>query len=102
MKFMVAWKIPPGCYKAAIERFLNTGAPDPTGVRTIGRWHAPGSSTGWHVVEGDAAGVAELEAVWGDLLELPPRARGGDVGGHGTRPWKRIRTLRSQSNRVSP
>ena len=70
MKFMVAWKIPPGCYKAAVERFLNTGAPNPTGVKTIGRWHAPGSSSGWHVVEGDTAGVAELEAVWGDLLEL--------------------------------
>ena len=25
---------------------------------------------GWQVVEGDAAGVAELEAMWGDLLEL--------------------------------
>src|ERR1035438_8283782 len=70
MKFMIAWKIPPALYKAAIERFLNTGAPDPTGVKTIGRWHTPGSFYGWHVVEGDAAGVAELEAMWGDLLEL--------------------------------
>jgi hypothetical protein len=25
MKFMVVWKIPPGCYKAAVEKFLNTG-----------------------------------------------------------------------------
>jgi hypothetical protein len=47
MKCMVAWKIPPGCYKAAVERFLNTGAPNPTGVKTLGRWHAPGSSSGW-------------------------------------------------------
>jgi hypothetical protein len=70
MKFMVAWKIPPGCYKAAVERFLNTGAPPPPGLTSIGRWHAPGSTYGWHVVEGDATGVAELEAVWGDLLEL--------------------------------
>lgn len=69
MKFMVAWKIPPGCYKAALDRFLSTGAPDVPGVKTIGRWHAPGSAHGWHVVEGDAAGVAELEAFWGDLLE---------------------------------
>ena len=70
MKFMVAWTIPPGCYKAAVERFLKTGAPNPAGVKTIGRWHAPGSALGWHVVEGDASGVAELEAVWGDLLEV--------------------------------
>ena len=51
MKFMVAWKIPPGCYKLAVERFLATGAPNPPGVATIGRWHAPGSTYGWHVVE---------------------------------------------------
>ena len=70
MKFMVAWKIQPGCYKAAVERFLSTGAPNPKSVKTIGRWHAPASSYGWHVVEGKAAGVAELEAVWGDLLEI--------------------------------
>ncbi|MGA3032283.1 MAG: DUF3303 family protein [Terracidiphilus sp.] len=27
MKFMVVWKITPGNYKAAVERFLKTGAP---------------------------------------------------------------------------
>ena len=70
MKFMVAWKIPPGNYKVAVERFLTTGAPNPPGVTTIGRWHAPGSTYGWHVVDGDATGIAELETVWGDLLEL--------------------------------
>ena len=70
MKFMVAWKVPTGCYKAAVERFLSTGAPNPAGLKTIGRWHAPGSACGWHVVEGDATAVAELEAVWGDLLEV--------------------------------
>ena len=69
MKFMVAWKIPPSCYKTAVERFLKTGAPDVTGLKTIGRWHAPGSACGWHVVEGEATAVAELEATWGDLLE---------------------------------
>jgi Protein of unknown function (DUF3303) len=70
MKFMISWKISPTHYKAAIERFLNTGAPNPAGAKTIGRWHAPGSFYGWHVVEGDVAAVAELEATWGDLLEL--------------------------------
>jgi hypothetical protein len=70
MKFMVAWKIPTGCYKAAVDRFLSTGAPNPAGLKTVGRWHAPGSSCGWHVVEGEATAVAELEGVWGDLLEV--------------------------------
>ena len=69
MKFMVEWKIPPSSYKAAAERFLSTGAPTPSGLRTIGRWHAPGSASGWHVVEGDAAAVAELMAMWLDVLE---------------------------------
>jgi len=69
MKFMVAWNIPPGGYKAAVERFLSTGAPDPKGLKTIGRWHAPGSAHGWHVVDGDATALAELMATWGDLLE---------------------------------
>src|SRR3954447_26274562 len=70
MKFMVVWKVPPGCYKAAMERFLTTGAPSPKGLKTIGRWHAPGSAHGWHVVEGDdVAQVAELEAFWGDVIE---------------------------------
>ena len=70
MKFMVAWKIAPGCYKAAMERFLKTGAPAPAGLKTIGRWHAPASAYGWHVVEGEVTAVAELEAFWGDLLEV--------------------------------
>jgi hypothetical protein len=70
MKIMVAWKIAPGCYKAAMERFLNTGAPDTEGLKTIGRWHAPGSAYGWHVYEGTIAAAAELAAFWGDLLEF--------------------------------
>ena len=70
MKFIVQWKIRPGHYKAAAERFLATGAPDPEGLKTIGRWHAPGSATGWHAIEGDLSAVAELQATWGDLCEL--------------------------------
>ena len=69
MIFMVSRKIPPGCYKAAAKRFLSTGAPSPKGLKTIGRWHAPGSAFGWHVVEGDVTALAKLEAMWGDLLE---------------------------------
>ncbi|HUX45176.1 MAG TPA: DUF3303 family protein [Terracidiphilus sp.] len=40
------------------------------GVISIGRWQIPRSFYGWRVVEGEAAGVAELSAMWGDLLEL--------------------------------
>jgi hypothetical protein len=70
MKFMITWKIQTGCYKTAAERFLSTGAPDTAGMKTLGRWHAPASYTGWHLVEGDPAAVAELHAGWADVLEL--------------------------------
>lgn len=69
MKFMITWKVPPGCYKVAIERFLSTGGPSPAGLKTVGRWHAPGSHYGWHLVEGDATAAAALAAVWGDVIE---------------------------------
>jgi Protein of unknown function (DUF3303). len=70
MKFMITWRIPVGCYKAAAERFLSTGAPDAAGMKTLGRWHVPASYSGWHLVEGDPVAVAELHAGWADVLEL--------------------------------
>jgi hypothetical protein len=70
MKYMVIWKISPSNYKAAVRRFLKTGAPAPKGMKTIGRWHAAGSSRGFHLVEGSDAALAELNAEWADLLDL--------------------------------
>ena len=69
MKFMITWKIQPGCTKAAVERFLTTGAPIPTGLKIVGRRHAPGSTYGWLGVEGEAAVVTEVVAPWDDVLE---------------------------------
>lgn len=70
MKFMITWKISPENYKAAVERFLKTGAPAPKGMKTIGRWHTAGSSRGFHLVEGSDAALAEINAEWADLLYL--------------------------------
>ena len=70
MKYMIYWKIPPGCHKPAAESFLSSGAPVPEGMKTVGRWHAPGSSYGWHLAEGDAEAVAQHAAEWANLLEL--------------------------------
>jgi len=70
MKFMVTWKISPGSYKPAIENFLSSGAPAPPGMKTVGRWHTPGSSCGWHLVEGDAGALAQHVAEWANLVEL--------------------------------
>jgi hypothetical protein len=70
MKFMITWKASPANYKAAVERFLKTGAPAPKGLKTIGRWHTAGSSRGFHLVEDSDTGLAEINAEWADLLDL--------------------------------
>ena len=70
MLFMMTWKIILGCHKAAVERFLGTGAPRPEGVKMIGSWHAPGSSHGCLVIEGTAEQAYEHAAEWSDLLEM--------------------------------
>jgi hypothetical protein len=70
MKYMVTWKISPSNYKAAVKRFLKTGAPAPKGMKTLGRWHTAGSSRGFHLVEGSDAALAEINAEWADLLDL--------------------------------
>lgn len=67
---MVCWRIPPGTYRAALASFLETGAPCPDGLKSVGRWHAPGSMRGWHLVEGEPVAVATLAAQWAHLLEL--------------------------------
>ena len=70
MKYMVTWKISPSNYKAAVKRFLKTGAPAPKGMKTLGRWHTAGSTRGFHLVEGSDAALAEVNAEWADLLDL--------------------------------
>lgn len=71
MKYMIAWKIQPGSYKATIEAFLEGGAPVPPGMETVGRWHTPGSVSGWHLVEGDdVEALAQHVAEWAGHVEL--------------------------------
>jgi hypothetical protein len=70
MKFMITWKGLPGNYKPAVESFLRGGAPAPSGLKTVGRWHSPGSTLGWHLVEGDIVALAQHVAEWANLLEL--------------------------------
>ena len=70
MKYMITWTISPEHYKAAVKRFLKTGAPAPKGMKTLGRWHTAGSTRGFHLVEGSEAALAEINAEWADLLDL--------------------------------
>ena len=63
--------IPPESYKETVEAFLDSGAPVPEGMRTVGRWHTPGSGQGWHLVEtNDLTALAEHSAEWARLLTL--------------------------------
>jgi hypothetical protein len=71
MKFMLTWRTRPGLYKAALRQFLETGGPPPKGVEQVARYHAPGSTLGWHVFEtSDLTALAEHVATWADLLEM--------------------------------
>ena len=71
MKVMVVWKAVPGKYKPLIEQFLSGGGQVPAGATTVGRWHTPGSTRGWHLIEADdLTRVAQHVAEWADLLEV--------------------------------
>ena len=71
MKFMATWKMPPDSQLTAKERFLSAGAPMPEGLKMLGRWHAPGSTSGFLLVEADdLTPLATHMVEWGDLLEL--------------------------------
>ena len=69
MKIMVVWKTVPGKYKTAIDLFLKAGGPVPAGAETVGRWHTPGSTLGWHLIEAsNLTLVAQHVAEWADVL----------------------------------
>ena len=71
MKYMVTWKIPTDSYKKAVETFLDSGAPMPEGLTSLGRWHAPGSRFGWLLAETeDSVALAQHLAEWASMLEL--------------------------------
>ena len=70
MKYMITWKVLPGCYKDVAEAFLSTGGPVPDGVKTVGRWHAPGTGYGWHLVESEnGAALSQAIAEWAHVVD---------------------------------
>lgn len=71
MKYMLNWKIACENHRSAGVGFLKSGAPAPEGLKIIGRWHGPGSVTGWSLVESDdPKAVFEHVAQWSEFLEL--------------------------------
>ena len=53
MKYMLCWSILPENYNAAVDAFLERGAPMPEGLTSLGRWHATGSTRGWLLCEAE-------------------------------------------------
>jgi hypothetical protein len=71
MKFILQWSGEPAMQKAAIERFMKTGARPPENVRMLGRWHAVGELSGVAIVEAqDANALAEWVLQWGDIFSF--------------------------------
>ena len=83
MKIMVVWRTVPGQYKTAIDQFLKAGGPVPAGAKTLGRWHTPGSTLGWHLIEAnDMTLVAQHVGEWADVLgfEVYPVIEDAEAG----------------------
>jgi len=71
MKYMLSWSIPPENYDAALDAFLEGGAPMPEGVTALGRWHSPGSYRGWLLCETDnMIDLSQHVAQWASLLRI--------------------------------
>jgi hypothetical protein len=71
MKFMLRWTIPPENYTAAVDAFLEGGAPMPEGLTSLGRWHEPGSTRGWLLCETDnLVALSEHVSEWAHLLKM--------------------------------
>jgi hypothetical protein len=69
MKFMVTFTGEPAQFKAAVSKFLQTGALPPEGVKMLGRWHGP--FVGWVLSEtNDLTKVYEWTTQWSDLLKF--------------------------------
>lgn len=65
------WRIRDGCHIEAVKKFLETKAPLPKGLKQIGRYHAPGSSRGWLLVETDDIGLVYHHSTeWAHLLDF--------------------------------
>lgn len=81
MKYMLCWSIAPENYNAALDAFLDGGAPMPAGLTSLGRWHALGSTRGWLLCEADdPVAVAHHVAQWAGLLNIEVQQVIDDAG----------------------
>jgi len=65
MKYVITWSVPTEKYVATMTKFLAGGAPPPTGVKMIGRYHGlAGSNSGFIVAE-----TNDLRTIYGWLAD---------------------------------
>jgi hypothetical protein len=71
MLFLTKWTVLPGKRDEAVKRFMETGAPPPTGVKLLGRWHTLGELSGITIASADdATSMYGWMYQWSDLLEF--------------------------------
>ena len=71
MLFSVQWKINPENRNAANNRFKETGAPAPDGVKMLGRWHFAGGLDGMLICEtDDTVALGKWTQQWTDVLRF--------------------------------
>jgi hypothetical protein len=81
MLFLTKWTVLPGKRDEAVKRFMETGAPPPTDVKLLGRWHTLGELGGITIASADdATSMYGWMYQWSDLLE-EGGAGGGRWGG---------------------
>ncbi len=69
MLFHITYTFAPAQRHDVQARFLETGAPPPSGVTMLGRWHSVGSHRGFVVAESsDTEAIATWLQDWTDLL----------------------------------
>ena len=80
MTFIVNWSIDPTIRDEVNERFKETGAPPPAGVKIVGRWHHLDGSGGVAILESnDPVALGKHIQEWSDLLEFQIIPAGDDA-----------------------
>ena len=71
MLFMITFPLTARDYKERISRFLETGAPPPSGVKAHGRWFTAGHNKGYMLVESDdTKALYRYASEWADVIDF--------------------------------
>jgi hypothetical protein len=68
MKFVITWACPPENFKEGMARVKAGVGNPPAGVKSLGRWHEPGTGKGFMLAEvEDMAAFTGFLMAWSDL-----------------------------------